>query len=107
MIPGQYLLHVTDILAYMFRVFEEAKLRIIADLINMLRSEHDYGTRVGHDAIRLVSKHLGPFRNQLIASLDKVLLDSGSSKIECFSGVDERWQLELVLIPDPVGHKSG
>lgn len=91
----------------MLRVFEEAKLWIVPNLINMLRRQHDYATRVGHDAIRLLSERLGPFLDQLIASLNKVFLDSGSSKIEWFSGVDERRQLELVLIPDPVGQDSG
>lgn len=102
-----YLLHLRDIFAYMLRVFEEAQLRIIANLINMLRSQHDYATRVGHDAIWLLSKRLRPFLNKLIASLNKVFLDSGSSKIEQLARVDERRQLELVLIPDPVGQGGG
>lgn len=100
-------LHLADTFAYMLRVFEEAKLWIIANLINMLRSQHEYATRVRHDAIRLVPKRLGPFLNQFIAPLNKVFLDSRSSKIEWFSGVDERRKLEFVLMTDLVGQESG
>lgn len=79
---NQYHLDFTDICAYVFCVFEEAQLRIIANLIDVLRSQHDYAPRVGHEGIWLGSKRLRSFLNELIASLNKVFLDIGSSKIE-------------------------